>query len=170
MSQEWEGWLTRNEVIRVNRMLDRLCDLEPHSRSLRWIFKIKVRNSYISAMTLAFEIQSQILIRKSKDYAYGIWVYKVLGTWKGYYRVKNPLVSCMKLGTEARNNEYMKSHSKLTYQLSFLDVSQKVDYHAGGKWFIHGPKRHWDSWILGLGRQNDLEWKGCESIGCWTLM
>ena len=28
-------------------------------------------------------------IRKSKDYVYGIWVYKVLGIWKGYYRVKN---------------------------------------------------------------------------------
>ena len=28
-------------------------------------------------------------IRKSKDYVYGIWVYKALGIWKGYYRVKN---------------------------------------------------------------------------------
>ena len=27
-------------------------------------------------------------IRKSTDYVYGIWVYKVLGLWKGYYRVK----------------------------------------------------------------------------------
>ena len=35
-------------------------------------------------------------IRKSKDYVYGIWVYKVLGIWKGYYRVnKKSLVSCM---------------------------------------------------------------------------
>ena len=29
-----------------------------------------------------------IQIRKSKDYVYGIWVYKALGIWKGYYRVK----------------------------------------------------------------------------------
>ena len=29
------------------------------------------------------------LLRKSKDYVYGIWVYKALGIWKGYYRVKN---------------------------------------------------------------------------------
>ena len=28
------------------------------------------------------------VIRKSKDYVYGIWVYKVLGVWKCYYRVK----------------------------------------------------------------------------------
>ena len=36
---------------------------------------------------------------------------------------------------EARNNnKYMKSHSKLTYQLSCYIVSRKVDYHAGGKW------------------------------------
>ena len=28
-------------------------------------------------------------IRKSKGYVYSIWVYKVLGIWKGYYRVKN---------------------------------------------------------------------------------
>ena len=28
------------------------------------------------------------LIRKSKDYVYGIWVYKVLCIWQIYYRVK----------------------------------------------------------------------------------
>ena len=62
-------------------------------------------------------------------------MYKVFGKWKGYYRVKKSLVSYMKPWTEARNNEYMKYHSKLTYQLSFWNVSRKVDYHAGGKWF-----------------------------------
>ena len=54
------------------------------------------------------------LIRRSKDYVYGIWVYKALGLWKGYYRVKKSLVSYMKPRTEARNNKYMKYHSKLT--------------------------------------------------------
>ena len=54
-----------------------------------------------------------IHIRKSKDYVYGIWVYKVLGIWKGYYRVKKSLVSCMKPWTDARNNKYMKRHSNL---------------------------------------------------------
>ena len=58
-----------------------------------------------------------LLIRKSRDYVYGIWVYKALGIWKGYYRVKKSLVSYMKPWTEARNNKYMKYHSKLTYQL-----------------------------------------------------
>ena len=77
--------------------------------------------------------ESNIIKRKSKDYVYGIWVYKVLGIWKGYYRVKKSLVSYMKPWTEARNNEYMKYHSKLTYQLSFWNVSRKVDYRAGGK-------------------------------------
>ena len=81
------------------------------------------------------------LLRRSKDYVYGIWVYKALGIWKGYYRVKTSLVSYMKSWTEARNNKNVKYHSKLTYQLSFWNVSRKVDYHAGGKWFIHGPKR-----------------------------
>ena len=33
--------------------------------------------------------ETAIQIRKSKDYVYGIWVYKVLGIWNGYYRVKN---------------------------------------------------------------------------------
>ena len=33
-------------------------------------------------------ICSHIVIRKRKDYVYSIWVYKVLGMWKGYYRVK----------------------------------------------------------------------------------
>ena len=49
----------------------------------------------------------------------------------------------MKPWTEAKNNnKYMKYHSKRTYQLSFWNVSRKVDYHEGGKWFIHGPKRN----------------------------
>ena len=55
----------------------------------------------------------------------------------------------MKPWTEARNNnEYMKYNSKLTYQLSFWNVSRKVDYHAGGKWFIHGPKRRKENQVL----------------------
>ena len=33
-------------------------------------------------------LSSKVLKRKSKDYIYGIWMYKVLGIWKGYYRVK----------------------------------------------------------------------------------
>ena len=90
------------------------------------------------------------LIRKSKDYVYGIWVYKALDIWKGYYRVKKSLVSYMKPWTEARNNKYMKYHSKITYQLSFWNVSRKVDYHAGGKWFIHGPKRRKENQLLSL--------------------
>ena len=91
-----------------------------------------------------------IYIRKSKDYVYGIWVYKALDIWNGYYRVKKSLVSYMKPWTEARNNKYMKYHSKLTYQLSFWNVSRKVDYHAGGKWFIHGPKRCKENQLLSL--------------------
>ena len=90
------------------------------------------------------------VIRKSKDYVYGIWVYKVLGIWKGYYRVKKSLVSCMKPWTEVRNYKYMKYHSKLTYQLSFWNVSRNVDYHAGGKWFIHGPKHRKENQLLSL--------------------
>ena len=90
------------------------------------------------------------IIRKSKDYVYGIWVYKALDIWKCYYRVKKSLVSYVKPWTEARNNKYMKYHSKLTYQLSFWNVSRKVDYHAGGKWFIHGPKRRKENQLLSL--------------------
>ena len=56
----------------------------------------------------------------------------------------------MKPWTEARNNKCMKYHSKLTYQLSFWNVSRKVDYHAGGKWFIHGPKRRKENQLLSL--------------------
>ena len=56
----------------------------------------------------------------------------------------------MKPWTEARNNKYMKHHSKLTYQLSFWNVSRKVDYHAGGKWFILGPKRRKENQLLSL--------------------
>ena len=52
--------------------------------------------------------------------------------------------------TEARNNKYMKYHSKLTYQFSFWNFSRKVDYHAGGKWFIHGPNRRKENQLLSL--------------------
>ena len=97
-----------------------------------------------------FRVSKMNLIRKSKDYVYGIWVYKALDIWKGYYRVKKSLVSYVKPWTEARNNEYMEYHSKLTYQLSFWNVSRKVDYHAGGKWFIHGPKRRKENQLLSL--------------------
>ena len=109
--------------------------------------------SYILSIHIPFvPCQSALpfLIRKSKDYVYGIWVYKALDIWKGYYRVKKSLVSYMKPWTEARNNKYMKYHSKLTYQLSFWNVSRKVDYHAGGKWFIHGPKRRKENQLLSL--------------------
>ena len=52
----------------------------------------------------------------------------------------------MKPWTEASNNRYMKYRSKLTYQLSFWNVSRKVDYHAGGKWF----KRRKENQLLRL--------------------
>ena len=44
-------------------------------------------------MGMCILIQAMIIIalsniRKSKDYVYGIRVYKVLDIWKGYYRVK----------------------------------------------------------------------------------
>ena len=100
---------------------------------------------------LYFDVDGIIyVLRKSKDYVYGIWVYKALDIWKGYYRVKKSLVSYMKPWTDARNNKYMKYHPKLTYQLSFWNVSRKVDYHAGGKWFIHGPKRRKENQLLSL--------------------
>ena len=57
----------------------------------------------------------------------------------------------MKPWTEARNdNEYMKSHSKLTYQLLFQNMSRKADYHARGKWVIHDPKRRKENQLLTL--------------------
>ena len=65
------------------------------------------------------------LIRKSKDYVYGIWVYKALGIWKGYYRVKKSLVSYMKPWTEARNNKYMKSLLYQYYQNLKLPVDSR---------------------------------------------
>ena len=114
-------------------------------------FKYKFRRFETSRdLTIRRLIGYWIQIRKSKDYVYGIWVYKALDIWKGYYRVKKSLVSYVKPWTEGRNNKYMKYHSKLTYQLSFWNVSRKVDYHAGGKWFIHGPKRRKENQLLSL--------------------
>ena len=116
-----------------------------------WI-RINLQRIKLSYPPTAAHIRHPVkpIIRKSKDYVYGIWVYKALDIWKGYYRVKKSLVSYVKPLTEARNNKYMKYHSKLTYQLSFWNVSRKVDYHAGGKWFIHGPKRRKENQLLSL--------------------
>ena len=54
--------------------------------------------SYISSLIIRdgvsihqFEIGTIFVVRKSKDYVYGIWVYKALDIWKGYYRVKKSL-------------------------------------------------------------------------------
>ena len=38
--------------------------------------------------TILSYVNKVMMIRKSKDYVYGIWLYKVVGIWKGYYRVK----------------------------------------------------------------------------------
>ena len=94
-----------------------------------WRHQIKTATVTTFIFSITVSLNAYNLIRKSKDYVYGIWVYKVLGIWKGYYRVNKSLVSCMKRWTEA-NNKYMKYHSKLTYQLSFWNVSRKVDYIA----------------------------------------
>ena len=37
---------------------------------------------------MKFVLNWLVLLRKSKGYVYSIWVYKVLGIWKFYYRVK----------------------------------------------------------------------------------
>ena len=130
---KWRRWKSTGSY----PYIEVLCHL-----SLQLIFKAKLK-------------------RKSKDYVYGIWVYKALDIWKGYYRVKKSLVSYVKPWTEARNNKYMKYHSKLTYQLSFWNVSRKVDYHAGGKWFIHGPKRRKENQLLKLESGNQNFQYGC---------
>ena len=46
-----------------------------------------VRGVGFLLMTLSL-VRKLNVRRKNKDYVYGIWVYKALGIWKGYYRVK----------------------------------------------------------------------------------
>ena len=66
------------------------------------------------------------LLRKSKDYVYGIWVYKVQGIWKGYYRVTKSLFSCMKPWTEARNdNKYMKFQTHISWPRTLASFRSK---------------------------------------------
>ena len=67
------------------------------------------------------------------------------------YRVKTITSFIHETVNRGKNyNKYMKSHSKLTNQLSFQNVSRKVDYHAGGNWFIYGPKRRNENQLLSL--------------------
>ena len=53
-----------------------------------WKFSLKKMQLKMSMKWQPFCLHLNVLIRKSKDYVYGIWVYKALGIWKGYYRVK----------------------------------------------------------------------------------
>ena len=48
----------------------------------------QLRNRDTRAFDITFTAIRNCFIRKSKDYVYGIWEYKALGIWKGYYRVK----------------------------------------------------------------------------------
>ena len=50
---------------------------------------------YLSLIQISLTGSTMTAIRKSKDYVYGKWVYKVLGIWKGYYRVKKTITSFM---------------------------------------------------------------------------
>ena len=113
-------------------------DLQSSCVFLRWL-------PYL----ISWFLQMSYWIRKSKDYVYGIWMCKALGIWKGYYKVKKSLVSYMKPWTWARNNKYMKYHSKLTYQLSFWNVSRKVDYQEASSsplLIILSIACKWDPW------------------------
>ena len=66
-------------------------------------------------------ITKKFPLRKSKDHVYGTWVHKSLGIWKGHHREKNPLVSCMKPWTQARNNnKNIKYHSKPHVKIHFI--------------------------------------------------
>ena len=68
----------------------------------------------------------------------------------------------------------MTSHSKLTYQLLIQIVSRKTDYHAGGKWFIHGPRRCkenrllilYDIWYISL--KCAWSWSARTDIALWV--
>ena len=112
------------------------------------------------------------LVRKSKDYVYGIWVYKVLGLWKGYYRVKKSLVSCMKPWTEARNNKYMKYHSKLTYQLCDNGIDNAKCWYKPPINVIHSQLTTEYRWHLCLIIYNhccSYNWKSSKSyLISWT--
>ena len=159
-------WVTNIVIIQQGVILPWTCQEDRHTiKTPCLLLMIEIHTPYMSNLfnstgghsTMAVVRRTHtnktsclLPIRKSKDYVYGIWVYKALDIWKGYYRVKKSLVSYVKPWTEARNNKYMKYHSKLTYQLSFWNVSRKVDYHAGGKWFIHGPKRRKENQLLSL--------------------
>ena len=53
------------------------------THSWPWMCILHIRWYFIYLIFLCY------FIGKSKDYDYGIWVYKVLGIWKGFHRVKN---------------------------------------------------------------------------------
>ena len=79
----------------------------------------------------------QFPIRKCKDYIYGIWVYKVHGLWKVYYRVKKSLVSSYGMSSYKLDASFvhypltlavMRPHcSFLKFRpLTYFDVMSKI--------------------------------------------
>ena len=142
----YAGW--RTKALLTSSPYDIISTLSPTDELLNHPHGIS-RGSSVQAHGVYLR-RLEIQIRKSKDYVYGICVYKVPGIWKGYYRVEKITGFMHETVNRARNYKYMKYHSKLTHQLSFWNVSRKVDYHAGGKWFIHGPKRRKENQLLSL--------------------
>ena len=61
------------------------------------------------------------------------------------------------------NNIYIQNtlhYAKIAYQLFFFlkNKDLQVDHHAGGKWFIHGLKRHKENQFQSL------------ELPCWLVM
>ena len=68
----------------------RLCDIISPFGYIHIVLNIETHCGWNGRLLTLLQCHdySCSLIGKSKDYVYGIWVYKVLDIWKDYYRVK----------------------------------------------------------------------------------
>ena len=76
--------------IRNYQLWIKVCDIKDDIPAIIIMnYKCHLQNICYFVSTSMSHVSYDISTRKSKDYVYGILVYKVLGIWKGYYRVIN---------------------------------------------------------------------------------
>ena len=157
VSQEWDGWLTWNE------MLDLCCDFQrsPRPWPWPWIFKVKVWKCCISGMGWLIDLE-----RKGCE---------SIECWTHGVTFNVHLNHHLDLGFSRSNfsiaiDRNVRAHRHRT-KVIWVD---RVSYLLCGLQVWHWPwifkVKFWKCCISGMGGPVDIERKGCESIGYYTYI
>ena len=165
VSQEWDGRLTWTKGMWVNRMLHLLCDFQcpPHPWPWPWIFKVKFWKCCISGMEGPIDMEQKRC--------------ESIGCYTHFVTFNIPLTHDLDLGFSRSNfeNVYLRNGRADWHGTKAMWIDRMLHplcdcQHSPHPWpwpWIFKVKI-WKSRISGMGWPIDMEWKGCESIGCYT--